>query len=203
MKRAWFMLASLVAVGTLGLVLASTSKADVAPSPERIQRRLERMREEAAAAVNSAQRPAPSSRAASSATPESSGSPVPSGSGMSALRAELIRKWAELSATRRDRRDRHRADVVREVGQRLGDPAVKAELTLHATRVAELSRAEFLAQNARTGAAREKLLARVAKLSERETARHRARLAKLLAAAPVASAAASAAPAPSSSSGAP
>jgi hypothetical protein len=83
--------------------------------------------------------------------------------------------------------------VVREFGQRLSDPAVRAELALHATRMAELSRAQFLAQNARTGAARDKLLARVAKLSERETARHRARLARLVPAA-------SAAPPASSSS---
>jgi hypothetical protein len=192
----------LLATGTLILGFAPALKADVVPSPETIQRRLERLREQAAA-VTSGARPAPSVDVAPS--PSSSGSASAMPSRISGLQSDLLRKWAELSATRRDRRDRHRAEVIREVGQRLSDPAVKAELALHATRMAELGRAEFLAQNARTGAAREKLLARVAKLSERETARHRARLAKLLAAAPAASASASTAPSlspPPSSGGA-
>ena len=177
----------LLATGTLVLGFAPTLRADVVPSPERIQRRLERMREQAAAAAASGARPASSTGAAPSVSPPSSAGPLPSG--VAALRAELLQKWAELSATRRERRDRHRAELVREIGPRLSDPAVKAELALHATRVAELSRAEFLAQNARTGTTREKLLARVAKLSAHETARHRARLGKLLAAAPPAASA--------------
>lgn len=177
----------LLATGMLVLGFAPALRADVVPSPERIQRRLERLREQAAAAASNSARPASSTGPAPSANPASSAGPAPSS--IAVLRADLLRKWAELSSTRRDRRDRHRAEVMREVGQRLSDPAVKAELALHATRVAELSRAQFLAQNARTGADREKLLGRVAKLSERETARHRARLAKLLAAAPAASAA--------------
>lgn len=174
----------LLATGTLVLSFAPALKADVPAQPERIERRLERMREEAAAAIASGARPAPSAAGAASANPPGSAGPTPSS--ISALKDELLRKWAELSATRRERRERHRAELVREVGQRLSDPAVKAELALHATRVAELNRAQFLAQNARTGAAREKLLARVAKLSEREGARHRAQLAQILAAAPAA-----------------
>jgi hypothetical protein len=191
-------LAWLLATGTLVLGFAPTLRADVVPSPERIQRRLERMREQAAAAASGA-RPASSNGAAPSASPPSSAGPIPSG--VNALRAQLLQKWAELSATRRERRDRHRAELMREVGPRLSDPAVKAELALHATRVAELGRAEFLAQNARTGATREKLLARVAKLSEHETTRHRARLAKLLAAAPSAASATPAASAATKPSG--
>jgi hypothetical protein len=60
---------------------------------------------------------------------------------------------------------------VRQLGQRLSDPRVKDELKLHATRVAELARLRFLAENARTGAEREKLLARIGKLSAREAER--------------------------------
>jgi hypothetical protein len=190
MRRA--SVAWLLATGALVLGVAPALKADVAPSPEQIQRRLERLREQAAAAVASGVRPAPSAADAPSAAPASSASSPPSRT--SVLQAELLRKWAELSATRRDRRERHRAELVREVGPRLSDPAIRTELALHATRVAELSRAEFLAQHARTGAAREKLLARVAKLSERETARHRARLTKLLAAGPASAPSASAPP---------
>ena len=191
MKRA--SVAWLLTTGTLILGFAPALKADVAPSAEPIARRLERLREQAAAAVASGTGPAPSAGVAPSAIPASSAGPTPSS--ISELHANLLRKWAELSATRRDRRDRHRAEVVKEVGQQLSDPAVKTELALHATRVAELSRAEFRARNARTGAAREKLLARVAKLSEKEAARHRARLAKLLAKAPAAGAASTAPPA--------
>ena len=153
MKRA--SVAWLLATGTLVLGFAPALRADVVPSPERVQRRLERMREQAAAAADSAAGPASSHGAAPSASPASSAGPTPSGSSVSAVRALLLQKWAELSATRRERRERHRAELVRQIGQRLSDPAVKAELALHATRVAELSRAEFLAQNARSGATRE------------------------------------------------
>jgi hypothetical protein len=107
--------------------------------------------------------------------------------------AELKRRWRAHSESRLERRERHRAALVRELGHRLSDPRVKAELELHARRTAELARIQFLAENARHGAEREKLLARVAKLSARETTRHRQHLARLAAAAP------SATPAPSSS----
>jgi hypothetical protein len=73
---------------------------------------------------------------------------------------------------------------VRQLGQRLSDPRVKDELKLHVTRVAELTRLQFLAQNARTGAQRDKLLARIAKLSAREAERHQKQLTKLSATGP-------------------
>jgi hypothetical protein len=93
------------------------------------------------------------------------------------LADELARRWRALTATRPERRERHRAQLLRELGQRLSDPQVKDELKLHATRVAELSRIRFLAENARSGADRENLLARVARLLAREGERHRKRLA--------------------------
>lgn len=195
-------LTALLTAATLTLALAPTLRADVAPSPERLQRRLERMRDKAAAAASGQAGPTPS------VAPAPSGGPAPASSVAPALpeqlrvmQEHLRKRWSELAATRHERRERHRAELVRQVGQRLSDPAVKAELAQHATRLAELSRLEFLARNARSGAAREKLLARIAKLSARETERHRARIAKLApsgGAAPSASAgAATASPAPS------
>ena len=88
------------------------------------------------------------------------------------------------------------AALVRELGPRLEEPAVQAELALHAKRLAELGRIEFLTQNARTGAAREALLVRVSKLLERENRRHRRALERL---APAPSAAPSSSPAASGS----
>jgi hypothetical protein len=112
----------------------------------------------------------------------------------------LAQKWAALLATRQERRQQQRAALLRQLGQHLSEPQVKAELALHATRLAELARIEFLAQNARSGEAQSKLLARVAKLSTREAERHRRRMAKLLGkdAVTAPSAAASSAPAAAS-----
>lgn len=109
------------------------------------------------------------------------------------VRLDLARKWAELAQTRLERRERHRAQLVSELGARLGEPAVRAELATHGKRLAELNRLQFLAANARSGEARDKLLARIQKLQQRELVRHQARLAKLTAAPP----------APSSSAGTP
>ena len=197
----------------LGLLLAVTALAlapalraddqrapDGQPRPsaeqrhDRLQRRLDRLRERAAGAPGTAP-PASSSRPASSASPGANDS----------LHAELSRKWAALAATRQARRERHRAALLHDVGAHLSEPDVKAELALHASRVADLARIEFLAQNARAGAERQKLLARVAKASERETERHQRRMARLLTqAAPAASnGGAPAAPAGASSSEAP
>lgn len=117
------------------------------------------------------------------AAPSASGAPPVPSAGR--LREHLTRQWQKLAESRHERRERHRAALVRELGQRLSDPQIKAELKLHATRVAELSRLKFLADNARTGAQRDKLLSRIDTLSNRETQRHRARMAKLLGARPM------------------
>jgi hypothetical protein len=141
--------------------------------------------------------------------------PLPSGSGAAPLvlprladgpaHDELARRWRAFAESRHERRERHRAALVRELGQRLSDPQIKAELKLHSTRVAELSRMRFLAENSRTGRAREQLLERIEKLSARETSRHKGRMASLLSARPLpsASAAAVVAPAASASAGGP
>lgn len=134
-----------------------------------------------------------------SALASASASPAPSGSAgpAFAIREQLAQKLAELKATRAERRERHRSALVRQFGARLNVPEIKAELELHARREAELARVAFLARNARSGDAREKLLARAAKLAEREQARHAARMERLQAAAGAPSAGLSAQPAPS------
>ena len=160
-------------------------------TPEELRRHLERELERHGAKLP----PLPSGSAPPPALPSPSAS---SSSGN--LQDDLARRWAELSSTRLQRRDRHRAALIQEVGARLNDPGVQAELSLHATRLAEIARLQFLAQNARSGAQRDKLLLRITKLSEREAERHRRRLLKLGAfEAPSASASAVTAPAPSAS----
>jgi hypothetical protein len=191
------------ALGLLVLGVASHTLAEPPPDDAERARRLERRTEQARERLRRLGVPVPSGStppAASGAPPASV--PAPSGSVLPASEhlAELARRWKALGENRLERRDRNRAALVRQLGQRLSDPRVKDELRLHATRVAELARLQFLAENARTGAAREKLLARIGKLSAREAERHQKQLAKLTAAAgaPSSSAAApSAAPAPS------
>ena len=154
------------------------------PTQEQVERRREFL----------ARRTAALASALASASAAVSASPAPSGSAGPTL--ELAKKLAELRATRAERRERHRNALVAQLGARLNVPEIKAELTLHARREAELSRVTFLANNARSGAAREKLLARAAKLSEREQARHAARMQQLTSAAAAPSAGASATAAP-------
>jgi hypothetical protein len=179
-RLGWLLLTSLVVLGA-----APVLGADVTPAPsgqqrelERLRRRLDKLRERAA--LPSA---APSASAATSANPSASTSAAPVTSQTApASRAELLaRKWAELTASRRERRERHRSALLREVGARMSDPNVASELKLHSRRVAELARLEFLAQNARDGEPRQKLLARIAKLSTQEADRHKKRLARLVA----------------------
>lgn len=136
------------------------------------ERLLEQLREHGLVPRGSA-----STSPAPSALPAGSARPLPST--LVGLASDLKQKWSALTATRHERRERHRAALARALGPRLGEPAVQQELQLHARRVAELGRVEFLARNARTGPAREQLLARVAKLSAHETERHRRRLSAL------------------------
>jgi hypothetical protein len=199
MKRrrlAWLLLASGVS-----LAVAPALRADVTPAPssshhpsrERLRQRLEQLRERAAALPPGA---AGSTNPPLGASAAPLGAPLPSALPRLARAEELSRRWAALAAARQARREQHRAELVREVGARLSDPEVGAELKQHAKRLAELARLEFLAQNARQGKDRDQLLARISKLTARETERHRRRIARLTAA-PRSSAAGSAAPAPS------
>jgi hypothetical protein len=182
-------LAGVAAVVTLAV--APRLWADLAPrehsgpTEEQLQRRRAILERRAAALAS----------AFASASAAVSASPAPSGSiGLAPkLREELAKKLAELKATRAERRERHRTALVQQLGARLNVPEIQAELALHARREAELSRVTFLANNARSGAARDQLLARAAKLSAREQERHAARMLRL----------SKASPAPSTSAGAP
>lgn len=191
-----------LALGAASPTLAQAPSAQGAPSassaPERARleqqrdRVLQKLRERGFALGSASSWPLPPSAPSGSAAPLVSG--LPSALPLSDTAAELARRWRAHGESRLERRERNRAALVRELGQRLSDPRVKDELKLHATRMAELARIQFLAENARKGAEREKLLARVAKLSAREKARHRQQLARLAAAA-APSASAPAAPA--------
>lgn len=180
-------LAGVAAVVTLAM--APQLWADIAPRSGPTEEQLQRRRailERRAAALASA---------LASASAAVSASPAPSGSVVlpPKLREELAKKLAELKATRAERRERHRNALVQQLGARLNVPEIQAELALHARREAELSRVTFLANNARSGAARDQLLARAAKLSAREQARHAARMQQL----------SKTSPAPSTSAGSP
>ena len=194
-----------VAAFTAFVVLAAAParSADPTPAPSADRAAFERERERVLERLRERGLPVPSASGAPARPlllPAPSGSnalpplPLPSGA---ALREELSRKWRALSESRLERRERHRAALVRELGQRLSDPQIKDELRLHATRVAELARIQFLTENGRTGAEREKLLERITKLSARETARHRSRMAALLGARALPSGSAAAPPTPS------
>jgi hypothetical protein len=185
----------------LTLAVAPQLWADLAPregsgpTQEQLERRREFLARRAAALASTFA----SASAAVSALPAPSGSAEPA----LKLRDELAKKLAELKATRAERRARHRSALVEQLGARLNVPEIKAELELHARREAELARVTFLARNARSGAAREQLLARAAKLSEREQARHTARMQQLASAGAAPSAGASPAPPSASPPGAP
>ncbi|RYZ07924.1 MAG: hypothetical protein EOO73_09490 [Myxococcales bacterium] len=115
--------------------------------------------------------------------PSALSSSLPAPSASAAWLPELSRRWSEVAANRQARREKSRAALMRELGGRLQDPRVRAELALHSQRVAELGRLEFLANNARAGEQRDKLLRRIEKLRAHEAARHGRSLAKLEAAA--------------------
>lgn len=179
----------------------SAAPADAAGARDRV---LKRLRERGLVLPSGSTVPplpsllAPPSSSVPSAPSGSGAAPVPSAG---RLHEQLARQWQKLAESRHERRERHRAALVRELGQRLSDPQIKAELKLHATRVAELSRLKFLADNARTGAQRDKLLSRIDTLSNRETQRHRARMAKLLGARPMPSGSGAPLPVPAPSAG--
>lgn len=187
----------LLALGAASPTLAQAPSASPSAGADRAKleqqrdRVLQQLRERGLALGSASSWPLPPRAASGTAAPGASA--LPSASPLSEAAAELKRRWRAHGESRLERRERHRATLVRELGQRLSDPGVRAELKLHATRMAELARIQFLVENARQGAEREKLLARVAKLSAREATRHRKQLARLAAAAP------SATPAPSSS----
>ena len=80
----------------------------------------------------------------------------------------------DLRKNRQERRQEHIKQLKERWGDALGRPAVKAELKVHARRMARLNRARRLAESAgKTDA-----VAKADKLIEREQARHQAAMAK-------------------------
>lgn len=173
--RAWLLAFAIAALGAVPALRAEDAPAPSAHtrSTRELQQRLERLRQQASALVSALPSAGPA--------PSVSTSPLPSGSALElpASPAELAKRWAAVAATRHERQARHRAELLGELGRHIENPAALVELQLHAKRLAELGRVEFLAQNARQGAARTQLLARVAKLRTREVERHQKRLAAL------------------------
>jgi hypothetical protein len=185
MKRVASVAAALLVGMGLSRALRADEPASSAPAPvpastpsssgassrreDRLAQRLERLRQHALELA--------------SALPVGSAAPLPSGSATPvaslAQGQELLQRWAELAATRQARREQHRAELQRELGELAADPEIAAELRLHAQRLSDLSRVEFLAKNARSGHQREQLLARVSKLLAREAGRHHQALARL------------------------
>ena len=174
-------------VGALGLLVLGVASHTLAEPPaddaersgtleRRAERARERLRQLGVPVPSGSALPAPSGVPSAPATAPSS-SALPSADRW----AELARRWKAVGENRLERRERSRAALARQLGPHLSDPRVRAELKLHATRVAELARLEFLAENARTEPERTKLLARIRKLSGREAERHKKQLAKLTA----------------------
>jgi hypothetical protein len=206
MKR----LAVAVAVTVLGLGVASqtlaqapSASSSALPPPPRPSARgphehpeLERQREQLLGELKKRGLDLSSAALPPIALPSASGAVAP-GSSVPNPTLELGRRWRAFTESRLERRERSRAALVKELGPRLQDPRVKAEVKLHVTRLAELNRLEFLANNARSGAAQARLLQRLATLRQREERRHQAKLTEL-AAAPALSASAPV-PAPSGS----
>lgn len=85
---------------------------------------------------------------------------------------ELRAKQEELFAVRAERRRERRMELRKRFGRAIAEPAVRAELELHARRAARLKRLQFLAATERTGKKRTAVLARVDRLLVAENARH-------------------------------
>jgi hypothetical protein len=76
------------------------------------------------------------------------------------------------SVTRQERRDKRRAELRRRWGALIGKPAVRAELALHAKRMAKLN---AIARKADADG-KSAVAARARRLAEKERARHRRRM---------------------------
>jgi hypothetical protein len=81
----------------------------------------------------------------------------------------------DLRKTRQERRKEHLKEVRGRWGDIVGRPAVRAELKVHAQRIARLNRARRLADSA----TKTELVAKIDKLLERERARHQAAMTKM------------------------
>jgi hypothetical protein len=105
---------------------------------------------------------------------------------------QLKERMEKMQAARAERRKEHRLAVRQRWGTALAHPALREELRHHARREAFLTRALFVAQTEPVKN-KEKIIARIEKLIEREDERH-AKAMERLRANPNAAASASAAP---------
>ena len=87
-------------------------------------------------------------------------------------RGELRAVWKKLAETRKERRKQRVEAIQKKWGDLATRPPVKAELTLHARRMARLNRMRVLAQ----AEGKDALVARIDKLIVKETARHDRRM---------------------------
>ncbi len=83
-------------------------------------------------------------------------------------RQEVAEAWAKLRETRKVRRQERRDEVKKKWGAVSEHPAVKAELKLHAWRMARLNRIRTIAK----AEGKTEVVARADKLIEKEKARH-------------------------------
>ncbi|MFO0568161.1 MAG: hypothetical protein U0263_21045, partial [Polyangiaceae bacterium] len=90
-------------------------------------------------------------------------------------RKDLKEAWEKLRETRKDRRKEHREALQKKWGDLPKRPAVKAELKVHAWRVARLKRIRAVADNQ----GKKDAVSRVDKLLEKENTRHQKHMEKL------------------------
>ena len=87
-------------------------------------------------------------------------------------RDALRERWQKLRETRKERRREHREEIKKAWGDIQGKPLVKAELKLHAWRMARLNRIRAIAD----AEGKTETVARVDKLMEKEKQRHQKRM---------------------------
>jgi len=130
--------------------------------------------------------------------------------------AEVKERLAKLKDDAKDRRKAHREALKEKWGDTLAKPNVREELRHHARRMAFLNRALIVAETEKKGADKDKLVARIEKLIEKENERHDKAMERIksgpttpaaanptpgASAAPAATTAAPAAPAPAEKAG--
>jgi hypothetical protein len=106
---------------------------------------------------------------------------------------EIRAKLSELKATRDGRRDARVSELRARYGAATEDPAFRAELRVHARRMAFLHRAQLVAATELAEPKRSRTLARISGLTAKEQRRHGSRMEALSARNPEAALAAASA----------
>ena len=92
---------------------------------------------------------------------------------------ELKSELAALRETRGERRRKHGEALKARWGNQLAQPSAQEELRHHERRMASLERLSLLAETERSGPDKEKLVARIAKLTAKENERHERKMTQL------------------------